>query len=222
MARPGQSFASPDKEQIQQMITGRKGESMNTPQLETDRLILRKFMESDLEAFYKIYSDEEVNQFLPWYPLKSMDEARTFFKNRYKLNYERERGYHYAICLKSNNIPIGYIKVDMDDSHDFGYGLLKEFWHQGIVTEAGKAVAEQVKRDGISYITATHDVNNPRSGGVMKQVGMKYRYSYEEQWKPKDILVTFRMYQFNLDGDDGRVYKKYWHDSTVHFVETDI
>ena len=110
----------------------------------------------------------------------------------------------------------------MDDSHDFGYGLRKEFWHKGIVTEAGRAVVEQLKKDSIPYITATHDVNNPRSGGVMKQLGMKYRYSYEERVQSKDVLVTFRMYQLNLDGLKERVYQKYWDDSDVHFIETDI
>ncbi len=38
---------------------------MNTPTLETKRLILRKFIENDLKALYKIYSDKEVNTFLP-------------------------------------------------------------------------------------------------------------------------------------------------------------
>ena len=109
----------------------------------------------------------------------------------------------------------------MDDGHDFGYGLRQEFWHQGIVTEAGKAVITQVKRDGLPYITATHDINNPRSGGVMKQVGMKYQYSYEEQWQPKNLLVTFRMYQINFKNNIG-VYKKYWKNSNIHFIETDI
>ena len=34
----------------------------------------------------------------------------------------------------------------MEEHHDFGYGLRKEFWHQGIVSEAAKAVIEQVKK----------------------------------------------------------------------------
>ena len=51
---------------------------------------------------------------------------------------------------------------------------------------------------------------------------MKYQYSYEEQWQPKDILVTFRMYQLNLDGSEDRVYQKYWNESAVHFVEQDV
>lgn len=119
-------------------------------------------------------------------------------------------------------MPIGYINVDMEEPHDLGYGLQKEFWHQGIMTEACQAVIAQVKKDGLPYITATHDRENPRSGGVMKKAGMKYQYSYEEQWQPKDMAVTFRLYQLNLDGQKDRVYQKYWDDSCVHFVETDL
>lgn len=195
---------------------------MNTPTIETERLILRKFSKNDMEALFQIYSDEEVNRFLPWFPLKSMDETRLFYEERYELKYTQPQAYAYAICLRKDHYPIGYMKVDMEEHHDFGYGLRKEFWHQGIATEAAKAVVAQVKKDGLPYITATHDRNNPRSGGVMKNIGMKYQYSYEEQWQPKNMLVTFRMYQLNLDGNEERVFKKYWDISTVHFVETNI
>lgn len=195
---------------------------MNTPQLETQRLILRKFTEEDIEALYSILKDKEVNTFLPWYPLKSIKEAMAFFRERYAVDYAKPQAYSYAICLKSDNCPIGYIKASMDESHDLGYGLKKELWHQGIVTEAGKAVVEQVKKGGVPYITATHDIRNPRSGGVMKRIGMKYCYSYEEQWQPKDFSVTFRMYQLNLDGADHRVYQKYWNNSMVHFIEAEV
>lgn len=194
---------------------------MNTPVIETERLILRKFTENDLKAFYQIYSDEEVNTFLPWFPLKTMEEARRFYESSCETKYREKNAYNYAVCLKKDNIPIGYINVSMDNSFDFGYGLRGEFWHQGIITEAGKAVVEQLRKDGIPYITATHDVNNPRSGAVMKRLGMKYQYSYEEQWQPKDFPVIFRMYQLNLDGNEDRVYDKYWNISAVHFVETE-
>ena len=194
----------------------------NTPTLETERLILRKFTENDLEAIFAIYCDKEVNTYLPWFPVKSIEEARVLFEDKYAKVYREPCGYQYAICLKKDNVPIGYINVSTDDSHDLGYGLRKEFWHQGIVTEAGKAVIKQLKKDGMAYITAPHDIHNPRSGGVMKQLGMKYQYSYEEQWQPKNILVTFRMYQLNLDGQNERSYKKYWDKSLVRFKEMEI
>lgn len=74
----------------------------------------------------------------------------------------------------------------------------------------------------MSYITAAHDRNNSRIGGVMQNVGMKYQYSYKEQWQPQNILVTFRILQLNLDGNESRVYKKYWDTSAVHFKEPDL
>lgn len=195
---------------------------VNTPTLETERLILRKFTENDLKALFNIYKDKEVNTFLPWLPLKSMEEAKVFFNEQYIEAYKQPNGYKYAICLKTDNLPIGYVNVSMEDSHDFGYGLLKQFWKQGIVTEASKAVVEQLKKDGIVYITATHDINNPSSGSVMKKLGMQYQYSYEEQWQPKNILVTFRMYQLNFDNNKERIYKKYWDNATVRFIETGV
>ena len=114
-----------------------------------------------------------------------------FYEERYATKYAQPQSYAYAICLKEDNYPIGYIKVDMEEHHDFGYALRKEFWHKGIVSEAARAVIEQVRKDGLPYITATHDKNNPRSGNVMKACGMKYCYTYEEPWQPKDIPVFF-------------------------------
>ncbi len=130
--------------------------------------------------------------------------------------------YNYAVCLKTNDLPIGYINADMKDGYDLGYGLRKEYWRQGLITEAGKAVIGQLKQDGIPYVTATHDVNNSRSGAVMKRLGMRYKYTYVEQWQPKNLSVTFRMYQLNLDGNEDRVYNKYWDAASVRFIETDI
>lgn len=190
---------------------------MNTPTLTTERLTLRRFTEGDMAALFRILRDGTVNEFLPWYPVKDIAETKQFYEERYAAKYARPRAYAYAICLKGGG-PIGYINVDTEEPYDLGYGLLQGFWHRGIVTEAARAVIEQVKKDGLPYITATHDRNNPRSGGVMRNVGMEYCYSYEEQWQPKGIPVVFRMYQLNFDGS-GFVYKKYWEESKDRFVE---
>ena len=190
---------------------------VNDLRLETDRLILRNFEEKDMGVLYLLLKDEEVNTFLPWFPIKNMDETKRFYEQRFAGNR-----YCLAICLKEDDVPVSYIKADLDDSHDLGYALRREYWHKGFVTEAGRALVRQLKEDGIPYITATHDRNNPRSGGVMCQIGMKYCYSYEERWQPKDIPVTFRMYQLNLDGPKDRVYQKYWNLYDIHFVEKGI
>lgn len=190
---------------------------MDTLLLETERLCLRKFTEHDIPALYLLLKEEETNQFLPWFPLKSLEETLAFYEQRIA-----HKKYYYAICLKTDNYPIGYIKADTDDSYDFGYALRKEFWHKGIVTEAGKALIEQLRKDGIPYLTATHDIHNPNSGKVMRKLGMHYAYSYKEQWQPKNKLVTFRMYQLNLDDQKDRVYQKYWQLYQNHFIETDL
>lgn len=182
--------------------------------LETNRLLLRNFEETDVGALYLLLKDTDVNTFLPWFPVKNMEEAKEFYKKRLE-----GKKYHLAICQKEDGQPIGYVHMAPDDSHDFGYALGKEFWHKGIATEASLALAAQLKKDGVPYITATHDRNNPKSGDVMRQIGMKYCYSYEEQWQPKNILVTFRMYQLNFDGQESRVYQKYWDLYEKHFIE---
>ncbi len=189
---------------------------MENSRLKTERLILRKFEEQDTEALFLLLKDEEVNTFLPWFPVKSLEETRAFYEQRFA-----DQKYCFAICLRENNFPIGYITAETDESHDFGYALRKEYWHRGIITEAGRALILQLQQDGIPYITATHDRNNPRSGGVMRQIGMKYCYSYQEQWQPKNQTVVFRMYQLNFDGQKDRVYQKY-RDMYKHFVEKDL
>lgn len=194
----------------------------NTPLLETERLILRKFNPNDMQALFDIYSDKEVNTYLPWFPLKSLKEATAFFEERYAEVYRQPSGYKYAVCLKSDNIPIGYVHAGGAENYDFGYGLRKEFWHKGIITEASKAVLEQLRKSDMPYITATHDIKNPRSGNVMKNIGMTYRYSYEEQWQPKDITVVFRMYQLDFNDSGNQSYMGYWNKYSNHFIERDL
>ena len=75
---------------------------MNTPAIETERLILRKFEEDDLPSVFKIFSDREVNRFLPWFPLRTMDDAKAFYEEWFESRYRQERAYHYAVCLSGS------------------------------------------------------------------------------------------------------------------------
>ena len=52
---------------------------MNTPELKTERLILRKFTDRDINALFLILKDEEVNTFLPWFPVKNIEETKEIF-----------------------------------------------------------------------------------------------------------------------------------------------
>ena len=48
----------------------------NTPTLLTPRLILRRFTPEDAPALFALLRDEEVNTFLPWFPVKTLEEAQ--------------------------------------------------------------------------------------------------------------------------------------------------
>ncbi len=194
----------------------------NTPLLTTKRLILRRFTTQDIEAVFHLYHDPEVNTFLPMFPLQTLAEAERLVHQTYFKDYQATNNHHYAICLKSDNVPIGAVHVSGGESHDVGYALRKEFWHMGIVTEACRAVIEMLRFSGMPFVTATHDINNPRSGEVMKKIGMTYRYSYEEQWQPKNRLVTFRLYQLNFTVPPDYVYRTYWDTASVHWIEKNL
>ena len=56
-----------------------------------------------MEALFLILQDEEANKFLPWYPIKSMEESKIFYEERYASKYTQPQAYAYAICLKEEN-----------------------------------------------------------------------------------------------------------------------
>lgn len=91
------------------------------------------------------------------------------------------------------------------------------------MTEACGAVIERVKADGLPPLPLRTTGTIRAAARSWSRLGMRYQYSYEEQWQPKNIPVTFRMYQLNFHGkQDEVVYRKYWDHSAVHFVKTAV
>lgn len=56
-------------------------EGITMLKFETDRLIVRKFENSDMEALYQLLKDKEVNTFLLWFPIKTERKREIFMKN---------------------------------------------------------------------------------------------------------------------------------------------
>ena len=73
---------------------------MNSPTIETERLILRKFTEDDMEALFLILKDEEVNQFLPWYPMKILKKPGSSMKKDMLQNMQSHRLMRMLFALK--------------------------------------------------------------------------------------------------------------------------
>ena len=147
--------------------------------LETKRLILRRFAREDAEAMYRNWaSDPEVTKYLMWPTHSSMEVSQTEVESWVK-SYEDNAYYQWAIVLKETGEPVGSIAaVEVKESIDavhIGYCVGRTWWHQGITSEALKAVIDfffdQVE---VGRVESRHDPRNPNSGKVMMKCGMKY------------------------------------------------
>ncbi|MBO5421504.1 MAG: GNAT family N-acetyltransferase [Clostridia bacterium] len=151
-----------------------------TQKLETERLILRRYVSEDAAAMYKNWaSDPEVTKFLMWKPHSNQEESQRIMNDWVK-QYSNEKYYHWGIVLKDNDDgPIGDIAVvqmneEVESAH-IGYCIGKDWWHQGITSEALKAIMDFLfDTVGVNRIESRHDPRNPNSGKVMQKCGMNY------------------------------------------------
>ncbi len=151
-----------------------------TRQLETERLMLRRFRPDDAAAMYNNWaSDDEVTKYLMW-PTHSSIEVSEYVTNDWVNSYSKDDYYQWAIVLKENgDEPIGSISMVNSNENlsmvHIGYCIGRKWWHKGITSEAMKALIDfffdvvEANR-----IESRHDPRNPHSGNVMKKCGMKY------------------------------------------------
>ena len=78
--------------------------------LETERLTLRRWEDSDADNLYKYASDPDVGPIAGWPPHQSIEESRSVISN--VLNGKEA----YAICLKTDGKAIGAIDAKLCDS----------------------------------------------------------------------------------------------------------
>ena len=134
--------------------------------IETERLILRRWEESDADDLYKYASDPDVGPIAGWPPHKSIDESRNIIKTVF-CGAEA-----YAVCLKSDNRAIGAIELKLnghtdmterDDECELGYWLGKPFWGQGIMPEATREMLRHAFEDIGMKATPNRNVSRKRS-----------------------------------------------------------
>lgn len=187
--------------------------------IQTQRLTLRPFTAADFPAFMAIQQDPEVNPFLPWLMPQNEAEGLKLLHEQY---LDQPDGEALAICVRITDHVIGYVHAEASEAHDLGYGLQRSSWGHGYMTEAAAALIAALPVRDYPFLTATHDVNNPKSGAVMQRLVMTHQYTYLEQWQPKDFPVHFRLYLLNRDGKQARQYLKYWQQATEHEVESGL
>ena len=145
--------------------------------IETDRLILRPWMDSDAEALFRYASDPDVGPRAGWPPHKDIEESKRVIRDIFTNDRTwavtlRETGEAIG-CMGyyihgESNIPIG------EEDAEIGYWIAKPFWNRGIATEALRAMIDycfNVK--GFLTLWSDFFIDNPASGRVMEKCGFK-------------------------------------------------
>lgn len=145
--------------------------------LETERLILRPWRDSDLEPFSRITADPEVMRYFP--KTLTLDETRETIE-RLKAQ-QRDNGFtFFATDLKSSGELIGFIglirthfEAHFTPAVEVGWRLAKEYWNKGLATEGAKRALrfgfEDHALEEIVSLTATQNLPSRR---VMEKIGM--------------------------------------------------
>lgn len=112
---------------------------------ETERLIIREMVQSDLDALCKILCDEEVMR-EAYESAFSVDEAQNWMNRHFK-RYEEYGFGLWAVVLKETNEMIGQCGLIIQSWRErelleIGYLFQKAYWHKGYATEAAIACKE--------------------------------------------------------------------------------
>lgn len=143
--------------------------------MESDRILLRPWRESDAATLYKWASDPLVGPRAGWPPHQSVEESleiiRTVFNN----------DCNWAIVLKSTGEVIGAIgygpacecELPAREGEPLtGYWIARPYWNRGICTEALRLMLDHIRATtDIRSLVSGHFIDNPASGRVMEKCG---------------------------------------------------
>jgi len=146
--------------------------------LETDRLLLREYVEEDAEAFFKLNSDPEVLRFVPDKRLLDVEQARQLLIDHPIADY-RKYGFGRGACiLKSTGEQIGFAGLKYLEELgevDVAYRLMPTHWGQGLATEAALASVRFGFADlGLKRIIGLVMPENIASVRVLEKTGLRY------------------------------------------------
>jgi ribosomal-protein-alanine N-acetyltransferase len=144
---------------------------------ETQRLILRKFEESDAPAIYRFRSDPEVMRFSIHGP--ATKEGVHEYLRSCASRYGRDGLGQWAVILKSDGSCIGECgicvqEVDGSKEYEIGYRLRRDCWGRGFATEATQACRDYgFQTANLSRLVSIIEPENIASIRVAEKMGMK-------------------------------------------------
>lgn len=160
--------------------------------LETERLILRQFTIEDLQQiFNNCWSDPEVWKWTNYKPMHCVEDVintAEMFTDKWLDAYEKPNRYSWAIQLKSTDEVIGRFfgmyPNDQLSQIELSYELGRNWWNQGLMTEAVKVIIDFFFNEvGFNRIQSHHAHENPTSGRVMQKCGMLYEGTMRQALK---------------------------------------
>jgi RimJ/RimL family protein N-acetyltransferase len=154
---------------------------------ETERLIIREILPTDVDEMFELHSDPEVHRFLGNKTITSKEQIINiidFVRQQY-IEYGVGR---WAIIDKKNNEFIGWTGLEFvtketnnhKNYYDLGYRLIKRFWGQGIATESAFASLDYAfYKLNAKEVYAIADCENEGSNKILRKVGLKFIETFD-------------------------------------------
>jgi ribosomal-protein-alanine N-acetyltransferase len=149
---------------------------------ETDRLILREILLSDLEGMYELDSDPEVHRYLGNKPVSDKTKLIEII-NHVRQQYVDQGIGRWAIIDKENNEFIGWsglkFVTELTNNHiqyyDLGYRIKRKYWGKGIGTETAVVARDYAFNTlNLEEIYAAANCENIGSNKILSKIGMTW------------------------------------------------
>lgn len=149
--------------------------SWTTPTLNTPRLYLRPFEDSDAEALFAMHSNVHVLRFWDSPPWSDSARAATFIEGC-RLMADEGSGIRLAVEVRPEKIFIGWVSLTRwkPEYHSaaMGYCFDEEHWGKGFATEATRALLQWAFSNiDLNRVQAETDTRNTASAGVLEKLG---------------------------------------------------
>lgn len=155
--------------------------------IETERLLLRELLISDVDGMFELDSNPKVHIFLGNKPVKDIEESLDYIKN-IQQQYKNVGIGRWAVILKETNEFLGwsgikFIKNEINNHKDFyelGYRFIEKHWGKGYATEAGKAFIDYAFNVmKVEALYAYADAGNENSRRILEKLGLHYVNSFQ-------------------------------------------
>lgn len=152
-------------------------------ELETRRLKLRKITAADTRTIFDTWaSDPQVTEYLTWNPHESVEITEKIVASWLE-DYEKEDCLRWGIQRKWDKKLIGMIDI-VGYHHGapvIGYCSGKKYWNRGYMTEACRAVVEELFALGFGTVVIEAMKDNIASSRVIEKVGFTKVLEYTQE-----------------------------------------